>query len=160
MFAKILTNDLMYVAFRALLVYRHGSRDGLSQEPKMNTKISRNAEKDPRKSVPPSCNKAILALPTPTVSSAKKANPLSRPPAPLSAQPATVTTNKQTQIIAMLHLPEGATLTDLMEATGWQAHSVRGVISGALRKRLGLAITSERTEDGTRCYRIATRMPA
>ncbi|HCI52633.1 MAG TPA: hypothetical protein DE312_04850 [Gallionella sp.] len=149
----------MYAAFRALLVYRHGSRDGLNQEHKMSTKTSRNTEKILRKSASPSDNKAMPVLPTPTISSAKKATPPSRTPAPLSAQSATVT-NKQTQIIAMLRLPEGATLTDLMEATGWQAHSVRGVISGALRKRLGLTVTSEKTEDGTRCYRIATSMPA
>jgi hypothetical protein len=54
----------------------------------------------------------------------------------------------------MLRQPTGATLSDLMDATGWQAHSVRGVISGALKKRLHLNVVAEASKDGTRRYRI------
>ena len=54
----------------------------------------------------------------------------------------------------MLHRPEGATLADIMTATGWQAHSVRGFISGALTKKMGLAVESLKTSEGTRAYRI------
>lgn len=61
---------------------------------------------------------------------------------------------KQAQLIALLKQASGASLADLMSATGWQAHSVRGVISGVLRKRLQLPVISE-TVDGTRRYRIA-----
>lgn len=57
-------------------------------------------------------------------------------------------------MIRLLHQPVGATLADLMQATGWQAHSVRGAISGTLKKRLGLGITSETDADGLRRYRI------
>jgi hypothetical protein len=42
----------------------------------------------------------------------------------------------------------------MVEATGWQAHTVRGALAGALKKRLGLAVTSEKV-DGARVYRIA-----
>lgn len=53
---------------------------------------------------------------------------------------------KQAQIIAMLQRPEGATIAEIVAATAWQAHSARGVISGVLKKRLGLPITSEKVE--------------
>ncbi|MRS98908.1 DUF3489 domain-containing protein [Ralstonia pickettii] len=62
-------------------------------------------------------------------------------------------TTKQAQLIALLKQASGASLADLMSVTGWQAHSVRGVISGVLRKRLQLPVISE-TIDGTRRYRI------
>jgi hypothetical protein len=75
------------------------------------------------------------------------------PPAPAASEAAEATT-KQAQLIALLKQASGASLADLMTATGWQAHSVRGVISGVLRKRLQLPVISE-TVDGTRRYRIA-----
>jgi hypothetical protein len=62
---------------------------------------------------------------------------------------------KQTQLIALLERKRGATLDELMHATGWQAHSVRGVMSGVIRKRLGLNVQSELL-DGVRHYRITT----
>jgi hypothetical protein len=52
-----------------------------------------------------------------------------------------------------LKSPNGATVQDLMKATGWQAHSIRGVISGVIKKRLGLTVISEKL-DGNHCYRI------
>jgi hypothetical protein len=51
---------------------------------------------------------------------------------------------KQAQIIALLQRPEGASITEIVDATGWLAHSVRGMISGGLKKKLGLPITSEK----------------
>lgn len=62
--------------------------------------------------------------------------------------------SKQSRLIELLHQPAGASLADLMQATGWQAHSVRGVISGVLRKRLGLAVICQANQDGKRIYRI------
>jgi len=62
---------------------------------------------------------------------------------------------KQASLIAHLQRKEGATLADLVKATGWQAHSVRGAISGALKKKLGLAVLSEKVEGRGRVYRIA-----
>ncbi|WP_444452262.1 DUF3489 domain-containing protein [Rhodobacter capsulatus] len=61
---------------------------------------------------------------------------------------------KQAQIIAMLQRPEGATVADMVEATGWLAHTVRGSISGALKKKLGLPITAEKVEGRGTVYRI------
>lgn len=71
------------------------------------------------------------------------------------AQPSPVVPTKQTQLIALLERKRGATLDELMHATGWQAHSVRGVMSGVIRKRLGLNVQSELL-DGVRHYRITT----
>jgi hypothetical protein len=53
----------------------------------------------------------------------------------------------------MLKRPEGATLAAIMKATSWQAHSVRGFISG-MGKKMGLAVTSTKGEDGERTYSI------
>ena len=75
------------------------------------------------------------------------------PPRKAGAPPRVGT--KQAILIEMLSQPKGATIADLVAATGWQAHSVRGAISGTLKKRLGLAVTSERVGDGPRRYRIA-----
>ena len=61
---------------------------------------------------------------------------------------------KQATLIAMLRQPEGATIEQIGEATGWQKHSVRSAISGALKKKLGLTVTSEKSEGGIRVYRI------
>ena len=61
---------------------------------------------------------------------------------------------KQAQVLALLKRSGGATLQHLMRATGWQAHSLRGFISGALGKRLRLKIESFKTARGERAYRI------
>ena len=59
--------------------------------------------------------------------------------------------SKSNRILALLQAPEGATLTALMEATGWQAHTVRGFLSGTVSKRLGLQVDSFRS-NGERVY--------
>ncbi|WP_128515400.1 DUF3489 domain-containing protein [Tabrizicola thermarum] len=61
---------------------------------------------------------------------------------------------KQAQIIAMLQLPEGATVAEMADATGWLAHTVRGCISGALKKKLGLPIKAEKVEGRGTVYRV------
>jgi hypothetical protein len=62
--------------------------------------------------------------------------------------------SKQDAVIAMLRRPEGATIDEVATATGWQRHTVRGVFSGSLKKKLGLTIASAKEERG-RVYRIA-----
>lgn len=57
-------------------------------------------------------------------------------------------------LVALLLQPDGATLQAMQDATGWQAHSVRGAIAGSLKKKLGFTVTSEKTDVG-RIYRIA-----
>lgn len=62
---------------------------------------------------------------------------------------------KQDLVLELLHRKEGATISDIAKATGWQDHSVRGVISGSLKKKLGLAVQSTKVEGRGRVYRIA-----
>jgi hypothetical protein len=61
--------------------------------------------------------------------------------------------NKLDLLVGRLKKPTGATLADLAKATGWQTHSIRGAMAGALRKK-GIEVVSEKT-DGVRRYRIA-----
>ena len=60
--------------------------------------------------------------------------------------------SKQATIIQMLNHPEGATIAQICEATGWQAHTVRGTFAGAFKKKLGLTITSSKAQGGVRTY--------
>lgn len=62
--------------------------------------------------------------------------------------------SKSDRVLSLLRQTSGATLDELMKATKWQAHSVRGFLSGAVRKRRGLTVFSECDGEGTRRYRI------
>ena len=61
---------------------------------------------------------------------------------------------KQALLIEMLQRPEGATIEEIVEAFGWQPHTVRGAIAGALKKKLGLNVESDKEEGRGRIYRI------
>ena len=61
--------------------------------------------------------------------------------------------SKQDEVIAMLRRPEGVTVDEVASVTGWQRHTVRGVFSGTLKRKLGLTLTSAKEERG-RVYRI------
>ena len=64
------------------------------------------------------------------------------------------TGTKRAMVIAMLQAPEGATIAEIVAATGWLAHTVRGAMSGSLGKKLGLIVTSAKEEIRGRVYRI------
>jgi hypothetical protein len=64
--------------------------------------------------------------------------------------------SKKAEVLGLLKRKGGATLSQIMKATGWQAHSVRGFISGALGKKMGLTVGSVRREDGERVYTLAS----
>lgn len=71
------------------------------------------------------------------------------------AKPAGARANsKQAQLIEMLKSPEGATIEEIVKKFDWQAHTVRGAIAGALKKKLGLDVQSEKVEGRGRVYRI------
>ena len=74
--------------------------------------------------------------------------------APTSPRPG-VRETKADQILALMKQPSGATLKTIMAVTGWQAHSVRGFVSGQLVKKMGLRVKSSR-RDGERTYVIKT----
>jgi len=73
---------------------------------------------------------------------------------PEAKQPTQRVGTKQAMLIALLQAPEGATMEAIIAATGWQAHSARGAMSGALGKKLGLVVTSAKEEGRGRVYRI------
>jgi len=83
--------------------------------------------------------------------------------APKPARPSKPETNsgaaregsKAATVLGLAQRPKGATLAEIMEATGWQAHSVRGFISGTMGKKMGLKVESTKREDGTRVYSIS-----
>ena len=72
-----------------------------------------------------------------------------------AAKPRTRENSKQATVIQMLQRPEGATIQQICDATGWQAHTVRGTFAGAFKKKLGLNLASEKVEGNDRVYRIA-----
>lgn len=74
---------------------------------------------------------------------------------PVSPKPVALRTGtKQAQIIALLQRPEGAAITEIVADTDWKPHSVRGLISGVLKKKLGLTMVTEKVEGMGTVYRI------
>jgi hypothetical protein len=117
-----------------------------ASEPKATTKATA-APRKPR--VAPSKGK-----------SAKKASPVkkgakgaTRAKAPKKATGARHG-SKTEKVVDLLKQAGGATLKELMKATGWQAHSVRGFLSGTVGKKMGMAVTSTKSEDGQRSYSV------
>jgi len=102
--------------------------------------------------------RAIQAL---TPAPAQHAAPVAPKPAKATkqatAKDATPTAregSKKAIVLDLLRRPGGATLPDIMSATGWLAHSVRGFISGGLGKKMGLTVESLKTSEGARAYRL------
>jgi hypothetical protein len=65
--------------------------------------------------------------------------------------------SKTAKILGVLKRPGGVTLKELMKATGWQQHSVRGFLSGTLGKKMGTPVESSKRADGERCYRVSSK---
>ena len=86
----------------------------------------------------------------------KRGRPRKAAPTGADVAPAPKTRDgtKQAQVIAMLRRQEGATIAQIVEATGWRPHTVRGVFAGALKKKLGLEVTSEKIEQRGRVYKL------
>ena len=101
------------------------------------SKIARSSTRPARKTPTPASKRSTAAKPR-----TRKAA-IVTPPAP--------TGTKQSQLLAMLRSPAGGTIAQMTALTGWQPHTVRGTISGVLRKRLQLNVV---LDSGTRIYRI------
>src|SRR5262249_46189675 len=97
-------------------------------------------------------NKPAREARNPPGDSDKKQSPKAKEQRTPAASPRA--TSKLAQVITMLRTAKGATIEELARATNWQTHSVRGAISGAIKKKFGFVVTSERV-DGVRTYRIA-----
>jgi hypothetical protein len=93
-------------------------------------------------------------VPPKKAKSAKKASAPKK--APKSQKKATSARDggKTAKVLELLKRPGGVTSKELMKATGWQPHSVRGFLSGTISKKMGLAVTSTKTEDGERTYSV------
>ena len=76
------------------------------------------------------------------------------PPSPAKPERKPRRLAKQAQLIEMLKGPKGASIAEIVAAFGWQPHTVRGAIAGALKKKLGLDVTSEKVEGRGRVYSI------
>ena len=85
---------------------------------------------------------------------AKKATPAKKAPKSAKKPADAREGSKSAKVLDLLKRPDGATLKELMKATGWQPHSVRGFLSGAIGKKLGLAVVSAKGEDGERTYSV------
>jgi hypothetical protein len=99
----------------------------------------------------------IALRPAPQPKSGSRGEPVSRrspSAAGTSAAETSGRTSKKEACLSLLRRADGASIGELMEATGWQAHSVRGFLSGQVRKRLGLALTSTSADEGSRRYHI------
>jgi hypothetical protein len=98
----------------------------------------------------------IEPLAASAVANARKAKAAQTPDDADTAKPVAIRAGtKQALIIAMLQRPEGATIAEMVEATSWQSHTVRGSLSGALKKKLGLPITAEKVEGRGTVYKLA-----
>ena len=72
-------------------------------------------------------------------------------------QPKVERVTKQERVLTLLSQPAGASIAEMMQATDWQQHSVRGFLAGTVKKKLGFSLTSVKPNDGVRRYRIETR---
>ena len=107
-----------------------------SQAKRVTRAISSKTEK------PKASKKKSAKLPTAIVSAATKG-------------PGRARATKRDQILKLLSRREGASIPEIMEACGWQQHSVRGFLSGTVKKKLGLELTSSKTDGEARCDRVA-----
>ena len=84
----------------------------------------------------------------------RKATSAKKTPKGLKKAPVARDGSKTAKVLDLLKRKDGATLKELMKATGWQAHSVRGFLSGTVGKKMGLTVTSTKGADGERSYSV------
>jgi hypothetical protein len=113
----------------------------------------------PAAEAPKTSPKATAAKRTRTVApkkakSGKKAAPVKKAPKGATKGKGARDGSKAAKVLDLLKRPDGATAKELIKATGWQPHSVRGFLSGTVSKKMGLAVTSTKGEDGERTYSV------
>ena len=108
-----------------------------------------------KENVPATATKARVAKPRAPIapSKGKPARKVSRAKQAVTARRG----SKTAKIVDLLKRPGGVTLQELVKATGWQPHSVRGFLSGTLGKKRGTPVESFQSGDGARAYRLASK---
>ena len=86
--------------------------------------------------------------------SVKNARPAKKVPKGAKKAKSAREDSKTNKVLDLLKRPGGVTAQELMKATGWQPHSVRGFLSGTVGKKMGLTVTSTKSEDGERSYSV------
>lgn len=89
----------------------------------------------------------VVAKTEPAIHENAANTPVTKPPTPRAG-------TKQAMLITLLRAPDGATMDEIVAATGWLSHTARGAMSGALGKKLGLVVTSEKDATRGRVYRL------
>ena len=112
------------------------------------------AEAQPKPSKKASGAKKRADVAKATGKSGKKATPAKKAPKRAKKAKSAREGSKTNQVLELLRQPAGVTAKELMKATGWQAHSVRGFLSGTVGKKMGVTVTSTKGEDGERSYSI------
>jgi hypothetical protein len=119
-------------------------------KPSANTAAAKSAGRGMPK--PKSTRKSSMRHKTNEWATVRKVRSAGTPPAPIPATPVPGQ-SKQAAVIVLLRRPEGATVAEVVAATDWQPHTVRGLFSGTLKKKLGLTLSSAQEPRG-RVYRI------
>ena len=127
------------------------SRNLESAAPKKGSPQSKTASR--RKVTSPAANAK-----KPTRSLEPKAERVAAAKTPLKAdEPKVERVTKQERVLTLLSQQNGASIEEMMQATDWQQHSVRGFLAGTVKKKLGFLLTSLKPNGGVRRYRIETR---
>lgn len=121
--------------------------------PRPESQIVVTPAPDLAEAVPPEAEPPVPTETTISTDAAEQVSSSAIPIEPIKA-PRTRDHSKQATVIQMLSRPEGATLAQITEATQWQVHTTRGFLAGAVKKRLGLNLTSDKPQGGVRVYRV------
>ena len=120
------------------------SRNTKSAAPKKGSAQSKTASR--RKVTSPAANAKTKAKRVVAANTPAKAD-----------EPKVERVTKEERLLTLLSQAEGASIEEMMQATDWQQHSVRGFLAGTVKKKLGFPLTSLKPNDGARRYRIETR---
>lgn len=104
--------------------------------------------------------KKQAAAPAAPNASARRKKPAKPAHSGVQTSPGPARITKRDAVLKLLARPDGSTIDEIIAATDWQAHSVRGFLSGTVKKQLGIDVTSERVEGEPRRYRIAAEFGA
>jgi Protein of unknown function (DUF3489) len=131
-----------------------------STSEEQTTLTTSGAAREPKPATKPSAAQREPRVASAKAKSGKKTTPARKPAkGAKSAKPAKTESgarqgSKTEHVLELLKRPNGATLQNLMKATGWQAHSVRGFLSGTVGKKMGLEVMSTKDESGERTYSL------